>query len=54
LSLVQDSPSMHETNIRLGNFPGSDPSRPLVWKLNEAIYPGSFCLEVGEDVFRKQ
>lgn len=54
LSLVQDPPSIHETNIRLRNFPGSNPSQPLVWKQNEAIYPGSFCLEVGGDVFRKQ
>lgn len=54
LSLVQDPPSIHETNIRLGNFPGSNPSQPLVWKQNEAICPGSFCLEVGEDIFRKQ
>ncbi|MCC5814992.1 MAG: hypothetical protein JJT78_09565 [Leptospira sp.] len=54
LSLVQDIQSIHETNIRLGRIPGSEKDRPLEWKTFDAVYPGSFCLEVGEDTFRNQ
>jgi hypothetical protein len=54
LTLVQDPPSIHETNLRLGRIPGSEKDRPLEWKIFDAVYPGSFCLEVGEDTFRNK